>query len=332
MLRRPNKAPQCRAMNRVNIRCKHRTTRGEYCHQHQEQNGFRIVPSTLEDKGLGLKVAKPVEKGEAIAPFTGTVLSTTLSKTGPFLARAETDPVKNYHRYVDAKSPFSGAARYAQHSKSKSNAELIYNHKNKKLYLQALDDLKAGEEVFVNWAKNFEKTAPTKRLRIAKEINMDQSAERREQQIVDAARVPGTRTDFAEEARIRSQAAAALRQDSDDSDDDSAAPAPAPPQLSRIPRIATARPGPVVRSLGPVVRVLTKQEKIDDYKKRIQKFKDVFDRAEQQFRLDYTALTADPNHDRDKATEMRQKLVKEKANIDKLIVSLRKRLAEARAS
>lgn len=142
-------------------RCKRKTVIGvPWCYQHlASEMSLKIQASTIEDAGKGLfAISKTKEivfrKGQTIIEYQGEKITHHElekrygNKTGPYAITTTQDQI------IDAACERSVGA-IANHKASR-HANAKFFTQNKSIILQAIKQIKNGDEIFVNYGPDFE--------------------------------------------------------------------------------------------------------------------------------------------------------------------------------
>jgi uncharacterized protein len=115
------------------------------------QKPFRVKRSR---SGLGLFATKPIKKGAVIVRYTGPLLD---------CRKKEDDAVNNKYLFeIDKRWTIDGSvrkntARYINHA-CKPNAEPDIKVRNRTIYIRAIKDIRAGEEINYDYGTDYFKT------------------------------------------------------------------------------------------------------------------------------------------------------------------------------
>ena len=119
---------------------------------------LRVKTSTLPGAGKGLFTKKAIPKGTIITEYTGKVSKWKDAEhedgTNPYIYYV----TRNY--VIDGKGPEASIAKYANDARGFKNVKGYTNNagylqKGKRVFVEALRDITAGEEIFVAYGKEY---------------------------------------------------------------------------------------------------------------------------------------------------------------------------------
>ena len=155
---------QCQASNKNGSRCSRKCVIGcPYCWTHLlAKFHLRILPSTIPDAGKGLFVLDKkqptgtvlIKKDQTVCPYGGELIDNdTLSerygnKNAPYAIELS----KN--RYRDAGCA-RGVGSLLNHDSRRANVAFSINQSSKTASIKATRNLKNGEELFVNYGRQY---------------------------------------------------------------------------------------------------------------------------------------------------------------------------------
>lgn len=153
---------QCQAPKKDGSQCSRRTCKSkDFCWQHlKTYRGLRIKPSQISNSGDGLYTTVDIKKGQRIGFYDGKKMSHAAYKANPSGYGLTLDR----KTIVDAKSTQSGPMRYINHCRTTNkrsgqckgnNAKYAPNHRKKRISVKATKKIKAGEEIFASYGRNY---------------------------------------------------------------------------------------------------------------------------------------------------------------------------------
>jgi hypothetical protein len=156
---------QCSFIKANGERCKNRTcTTHPFCWQHlKKEHGLRVKPSTIAGAGHGLYTTRDIKNNSKIASYTGDILTKEqLQQRYPGNTLGAYTLMQHGNKYVDARSTQTAVGRYANAcdkpgSRVRCNAKLT-----KAATLKSVKKIKAGDEVFVPYGRDYWKSAGVK--------------------------------------------------------------------------------------------------------------------------------------------------------------------------
>lgn len=148
---------RCKAKTKKNRRCSLHTKRGKYCWIHLKyQFGLRVKQSNIPNAGLGLYTLKEIKSNHKIVDYKGK-----LNNPNPnFTYTLQIDS----RNHIDASEPTSGVGRFANDCRKENrrkrhcrdnNAKFSVDTRRKKASIKAKRKIKAGEEVFVSYGRDY---------------------------------------------------------------------------------------------------------------------------------------------------------------------------------
>lgn len=148
---------QCEAIAASGKQCKLRTKRSKYCWVHlQKLENLRVKQSNIPNANFGLFVAKEkVKPRQRIIEYTGERSSEPIE--GDYVFQ-----VSGNH-FIDAQHP-KNTGRYAnkctaankrQKQCKGNNTKFTADRRTNKAYLTALKGIPAGDEIFINYGRDF---------------------------------------------------------------------------------------------------------------------------------------------------------------------------------
>ena len=142
--------------------------------QHEKKlRNLRIKKSNIPNAGKGLFTTKYIPKGAVIAGYTGErVINKDPNYGNPYALQ-----IKKY-TFIDASKSNTAEGRFANDCRGacKNNALLQYDKANKKAFLAAKHNIKAGSEITTSYGKDYWKNIRNfvvpKRKKIAKMVKI----------------------------------------------------------------------------------------------------------------------------------------------------------------
>ena len=152
---------RCEATNKNGSRCKKNTCKMlPTCHIHSKSlYGVEVKTSTIPRGGLGLFACKEFKNEDIIAPYTGELLTKRQlddrygreNKDGDYAPYA----VKmSENKYMDCACE-RGIASYANANPSHNNSRFSVSNTANTVNLKATKRIRAGQEIFVSYGKNY---------------------------------------------------------------------------------------------------------------------------------------------------------------------------------
>lgn len=147
---------RCHAIARNGNRCKHKTLRGVYCHQHLDQlEHLRVKNSSLPGAKLGLFPTKQFNRGENITPYTGDIVINADPDFGDDYAL---QIKKQPPTFISARRTNTAVGRFANARKAgqgRNNAQLVYNSHTRQANVRATKKIDAGTEITVAYGAEY---------------------------------------------------------------------------------------------------------------------------------------------------------------------------------
>ena len=145
---------RCTADNKQSAQCGCKTAKGQHCHTHMRlHDGLRVTASTVAHAGNGLFAARDFLPGEHLADYTGDELIIRRDGDGGPYCLALTQ-----RRAINAAPTNTGYGRWANDPRGSNggpNAEFILNPARGTGRLRATARIRAGEEIFVSYGRQY---------------------------------------------------------------------------------------------------------------------------------------------------------------------------------
>jgi hypothetical protein len=145
---------RCTADNKKGAQCGAKTAKGQHCHVHMRSlEGLRVTASKVAGAGQGLLAARNFARGEHIADYTGDELIIREDGDGGSYCLKMSN-----RRMIDAAAINTGYGRWANDPRGSGggpNAEFVMNPARLTGRLRTTQAVRAGEEIFVSYGKEY---------------------------------------------------------------------------------------------------------------------------------------------------------------------------------
>lgn len=155
---------QCIGVMDDGTRCPKMTSKTRYCPEHLASVwGVEVKESEVEGAGDGLFAVRDFEKGNNIVPYLGRIIIVMRyddssdedsdngeSVSGPYVVQMKKD------HYVDAaRTDSEGRYANAAPKGKQNNAQIVYDSRNRRVWIRARVNIPAGTEIRTAYGKSY---------------------------------------------------------------------------------------------------------------------------------------------------------------------------------
>lgn len=114
---------------------------------------FEVMPSTIKNAGRGLFAKVNLKPGDTVGEYTGKILTDKQTESEPYVE-------SEYILWVCTdcnilgEGPLANHTRYINHSE-KPNSRIVASTRWKKARIEAIQQIKAGEEIFIDYGPDY---------------------------------------------------------------------------------------------------------------------------------------------------------------------------------